>query len=266
MEEAINMTSITNNNKVMTLDDARVELEREGLSCDLVANQRLVGVSSKCRWELTAKMDTVVFVQKVFGILTRQQFLADLKLLPSWIEEHVGGNDCPPFGFAHARLVMLVYYADTVEPAFGKEICQVARPKQWCASTFVVAQDAQGQPYYLDKANRPFWGSLFYPELCYRAQKLTGVVEEQLQPPNSLRWLGAIQILCFCYVAYICYLKPRLLPILVAMTLVQFLVAAMMQWWRIRPSPQIYTSDYGRLVESDDQDGIDSARTNQHRV
>jgi hypothetical protein len=251
------MNEYHNDNKVMTLDDARMELEREGMSCDFVTNQRLVGVSSKCRWVLTAKMDTVVIVQKVPGILTREKFLADLKLLPSWVEQHnVGGNDCPPFGFGHGRLVMILYYADTVEPELGYQIRHVARPREWCATTFVAAQDAQGQSFYLTEADRPYWGRIFYPELLHRAKMLTGANQDHVQPQSLPRWFIIMNILIWCLNIYNFIVLPWLFPFFVAILFLHFLVAAIMQWCR-KSKFKNEAGDYGRLGEND-EDGTDS--------
>jgi hypothetical protein len=40
------------------------EIEREVMSCDFVTDHRLVGVSSKYRWEITAKIDVLVLSRK----------------------------------------------------------------------------------------------------------------------------------------------------------------------------------------------------------
>jgi hypothetical protein len=246
MEETIDELST---NKLMTLDDARVELESDGLSCDFVGDERLVGVSSTCRWEITARMDVVVFIQKVQGVLTHDRFLADLKLLPSWVEQlNVGANDCPPFGYAHSRHVMLVYYADTVEPVFGYEIRHVAWPAQGCVSTstFVAAQDAQGQSFYLVEASRPLRGCIFYPERRYFAQKLTGAKKEHLQPPPSLSWVTIYKSLNLCLIILICILMPWLISIYVVPQLLIFLVALIVQWYQKCKSKN-KSGVYGRL-------------------
>jgi hypothetical protein len=217
------------NKKVMTLVDAREKLEREGLSCDFVMDQLLVGVSSKCRWELTAKVDVMVFVQEVRGVLTRERFLEDLQLLPSWVKQlNVGGGDCPPLGFAHGRFVMLVYYAEAIDPGFGYEIRHVARPREWGASTFVAAQDSQGQSFNLVKP-RPCWGFDFYQEeeLRYYAQKLTGANDEHLQPPLSPRWILVLRILnslSICVIIFLCITQPWHISGLVIYLLVHFLI------------------------------------------
>jgi hypothetical protein len=250
-----------NNNKVMTLDDARVELEKEGLSCDFVTDQRLVGVSSRCLWGTIAKVDFMIFVQKVSGVLTRQRYYADLKLLPSWVEQHnVRGNDCPPFGFAHGRLVMLVYYADAIEQNLEYEIKHVAGPREWCASTFVVAQNAEGQSFYLDESHRPYWGSAFYPLFRYRAQKLTGANEEHLQPPVFPFWIIAVNFLSICLIVFNCIVTPWMVPVLVAIIFLHFSVAVIVRWCRKR-KPNNDASDYGLMGESD-RDGIDGNNSN----
>jgi hypothetical protein len=222
-------------NKRMTLDQARVELEREGLSCDFVTDQRLVGVSTKCHWNLATKMDVVVFVQKVPGDLTRDRYWADRQLLTSWVEEHnVGGNDFPPMGCGHGRLVLLVYYADTVEPGFGYEICHFPGP---LTPFGVAAQDAKGESFYLAEANRPFIRSAFDPELRYLAQKLTGANGENSQPSRSRRWFTiTLHFLVWCLSIPGCISMPRLIPVLVVPQLLFFLVAAIMQWCQKRRS------------------------------
>jgi hypothetical protein len=213
------------NAKVMTLDDARVELERDGMSCEIATDQLLVGVSSRCRWETSSKMDVMVFVQKVPGVLTRERFLADLELLPSWVEEYQAGGNCPPFGAGRAHLKFLVYYADSVESGFGYEIRHAPRPPEWCAATYIAAQDAQGQSFYLAEANRPFWGRAFYPECRYCAQKLTGVPEEKLQPPVFPGWVAVVNGLCIGYLIYAIYSQHWMALFLLGAFMAQCLIA-----------------------------------------
>jgi hypothetical protein len=111
-------------NKLMTLNDAHQELERQGLSCHFINDHLLVGVLSECRWEMTAKMDVVVFVHQLLGPLTLDRLLADLLELPSLVEQRiiVAGTTCPPFGAARARQVMVIYYAETISTEVVHEI------------------------------------------------------------------------------------------------------------------------------------------------
>lgn len=237
----------------MTLDDAHQELERQDMSCDFMTDHPLVGDFSECRWEITGRMDVLVFVQQVPGSLTLDRLLADLKDLPSWVEQrHVGGS-CPPFGAARGRQVMLVYYAETITPEVVYEIVQRTPKKELCSTTFLAAQDAQGQSFYLAEDKTPFWGGGFYPELRYRAGKLTGRPINESQPPGLHCWLKCVNILCVFYLVFLSFSMPQVLLIVAGLILLQFIVAAIYQWFNKRK--QHNTSD--GLLQFEGGGGVD---------
>lgn len=248
------------NNKLMTLDDARVELEREGMSCNFVADQRLVGVSSKWRWELPAKMDLVIYVQNVPGVLTKERFLTDLhKLVPFWLEEdNVDGNDCLPIGFFHVRQIMLVYYAHSVEPVFGNEIRQF----KWLG--LVAAQDAQGESFYLAEPSSTFCHNVSYQERRYYSQKLTGASEEDLQPPHVPRWFIVSNILIWGLIIMGCMLIPWYFPMYFVGLFLQFSIASIIQMYRKRKFKH-NINKYARVGVCD-EDGNDSDNCDVHDV
>jgi hypothetical protein len=199
-----------NNNKRMTLEDAHIELERQGFTCEWLNNQRnddqpinnnnmLAGFSSSCRWTLLAKLDLLVFVKQVPGQLTLDTFLADQKAIPSWVEEFedVGGS-CPPFGFGRGRQVLLLYYAETISQEVVYEITLVPPVRMWCAKTLVAAQDAEGRSYSLDDRKTPFWGRAFYPELRYRVKALTGG-QVDARPPGLPIYIHLVNIFLMVY-------------------------------------------------------------------
>lgn len=226
---------LSGNNKLMTLNDARQELERQGMSCEFMTDHMLVGVLSECRWELTGKMDVLVFVQRVPGPLTLDRLMADLQLVPSWVAQRqfVGGR-CPPFGFAHARQVMLVYYAETIDREAMYEIVQRTPAREWCTATFLAAQDAQGESYYLADDKTPYWGSAFYPELRYRAGKLTGRPIDELQPPGLRCWLKFANIFAIIYLIIMSFFMPRFLLVVVGILILHCLIAVFVQWFKNR--------------------------------
>jgi hypothetical protein len=266
MEETVNMNNT--NNKVMTLDGARLVLEQEGMACDYVTNQCLVGKLSKCHWELFYKVDTIVLVQKVPGVLTCERYLSDLHRLPELIEEHhVGVNDCPPFGFHHGRHVMLVYYADTVESVLGNEITNFPSRIQYCCPsyTFVAAQDALGQSFHLPELKSSTRGYRLSSVCHYRAQKLTGVSEEHLRPPPFLSWFTIMNIMVWL-VNIINFIHFPWLSLFCIPFLLHFLVAAIMQCRRKRNS-RMNAGSYGHLpVSVSDDDGSDEETCHIHMV
>lgn len=223
-----------NNSKLMTLDDARQELERQGMSCDFMTDHLLVGVMSECRLEITGKMDVLVFVQQVPGALTLDRLLADLQVLPSWVDQHHDGGSCPPFGAARARQVMLVYYAETIAPEVTYEIVLRTPKREWCSTTFLAAQDEQGKSYYLDEDQTPFWGRAFYPELRYRAKTLTGCPTEKSRPPGLACWLKFVNVFSIFYIIFLSFSTPQVLLIVTGLVLLQFLIAAIIQWFKKR--------------------------------
>jgi hypothetical protein len=105
-----------------------------------------------------------------------------------------------PLDFINCRLVMRVYYADTVEQVFRDH---VASPTQCFSSICLAAQDAQGQSFYLVD-DSSFYGLAKYQEHRYHAQKLTGASNGYLQPPSSPYLILAVHI--FCLTRRVCYL------------------------------------------------------------
>ncbi|KAG7351400.1 hypothetical protein IV203_010760 [Nitzschia inconspicua] len=243
--------------KRMSLEDAHVELERQGLSCILINERLLVGVSSACRWDVRAKMEVLIFVQHIPGILTLEKVLQDLKALPSWVDQHHVGGKCPPFGFGRARLKMLVYYADSVSLEAAHEISQTARPREWCASTFLAAQDAEGKHYILDPASAPFWGRAFYPELRYRAERLTGGSVGVLQLPGFPCWIKVVGVLSNLYIFVIAFQMPWILLVFFGALLLHFLIATACQLWHDRKhkkknDTEDYTMGHGPYTDYGD--------------
>jgi hypothetical protein len=231
-----------NDNKRMTLDDARIELERQGLLCDWINDHMLAGVSSNCYWDLMAKLDHMVFVQQVPGHLTLDRLFADLKLVPFWVEQQEQqrklSGTCPPFGFSRGRQVILVYYADTVAQEVVYEITQRPREREWCAGKFLAAQDATGRSYTLSEARTPFWGSAFFPDLRYRAKKLTGCPVEETKPPGLPCWIRCVNIFSLMYLVYISFITPWIVLFVVGIMLLHFLIAAIVQWCKNRKQKQ----------------------------
>ncbi|KAG7359843.1 hypothetical protein IV203_034941 [Nitzschia inconspicua] len=220
--------------KRTSLEAAQVELERQGLSCNLVSERLLVGVSSVCRWDVEAKMEVIAFVQRVPGMLTHEKILQDLKSLPSWVEQHKVGDKCPPFGFGRCRLKLLVYYADYVAQEAAYEITRTARPREWCGSTFLAAQDAEGKSYILDRGSAPVWGRAFYPELRYRAERLTGGSINALQPPGFPWWIKIFGLVTYLYIFFMAFQIPWILLVFFGTLLLHFLIAALCQSWHDR--------------------------------
>lgn len=241
----------THENQRMTLEDARNELDQQGLSCDLINEDLLVGISSKCHWELSAKLDLLVFVQRVPGLLTLDWLIADLQSLPSWIDQNEVGGKWPPFGFGRGRSVMLVYYAEAIAQEVVFEITRRAREREWCSVKFLAAQDAAGRSYYLSEAETPYWGRAFFPQLRYRAKKLTGCPVEDTEPPGIPLWIRIVTILSPLYIVYMCIVTPWLVLLLLGLLLLQFSIAAIVQYRKQKQPPvereNLLEDDIGEL-------------------
>jgi hypothetical protein len=249
-------SSLTNN-KRMTLRDAQEELERQGLSCDYETDRLLVGVLSECRWTLCGKMDVMVFVHQADeGVLTTERLVADRAALSDLIDDrYVGG--CPPFGAARAIQAIVVYYADTIDPA---ALAMIRHPptSEWCRATFLAAQDGAGNSYFLENET-PFWGSAFYPELRYRAGRLTGRPLDG-PVPGLPRWVVLINILALLYLLVkMLFTSPSTVrdSMLNAMAFMFaiFLLAALVQWYRHNNRKKSKNVRQARLLQQEQKGG-----------
>jgi hypothetical protein len=260
-----NNNSITNQSyKRMTLKDAQEELERQGfISCDNESTNTklLVGVLSECRWSLTAKIDVMVFVHQVDGVLTAARLAADRLALPDLINDHFVGG-CPPFGFARAVQVMVIYYAETIDPVATTMIRQWPRA-EFCRTTFLAAQDGAGKSYYLEYVT-PFWGKAYYPEMQYRAGRLTGRPLDGPVPGVS-RWIMFANAFIFLYLVFLVLFmwssSHTMIYVIIAFEAAFFLVAAIVQWYkhlstrRCQPGQQTnHGQQQARLVQQQEED------------
>ena len=267
METTATTTTTTTimNNKRMTLSDARTELERRGFSVIVedeskhkqtssanpiginpaaAAGLLLVGVQSRWRWDLLAKVDVMVFVHQVNDgdYLTLDRLEADLEEVPSRVQDHFA-EEFPPHGFSRGIMILVVYLTDqhNIDPAVVTRL--VAKPKEeWCTTTFLAAQDGQGRSYFME-GDTPLWGNdlipgkVLFPELRYWAGLVTGRPTSSDHPPSTphLKYLNAF-LMIFLLIA--CFTMPKLIvPLLFAMFAVFFTVmgvATTIQWYRVR--------------------------------
>jgi cbb3-type cytochrome oxidase subunit 3 len=241
------------NNKRMTLRDAKVELERQGLSCDYETDRLLVGVLSECRWSVQGKMDVMVFVHQVDeGVLTTERLVADRAALSDLIDDrYVGG--CPPFGAARAIQAIVVYYADTIDPA---ALAMIRHPptSEWCRTTFLAAQDGAGSSYFIENKT-PYWGSAFYPELRYRAGRLTGRPLDG-PVPGLPRWVLVSNSLAFLYLLVMLFTSTRDSALnILAVWFAIFLLAAIVQWYRHNNRKKSNNGRHARLLQQERNGG-----------
>lgn len=169
--------------KKMTLSEARAELEGRGFSCVDETPNLLVGVRSECRWGMMAKMDVMVFVNRVEGLLTVDRIESDLRRLPDLVQNHYVGG-CPPFGANRAIMVLQIYLTDQqIESvALGKILSEPSN--NWCSLNFLAAQDGEGKSHFYESST-PCWGRAHYPELRYWAGLLTGRDVPALPPTKK---------------------------------------------------------------------------------
>jgi len=247
------------NNKRMTLSDARTELERRGFSVIVEDESKhkqtssanpigtnpaasagllLVGVQSRWRWDLLAKVDVMVFVHQVNDkdYLTLDRLEADLEEVPSRVQDHFV-EGFPPQGFSRGTMILAVYLTNqhNIDPAVVTRL--VATPKkEWCTMTFLAAQDGQGRSYFME-GDTPMWGKVLFPELRYWAGLVTGRPTSSDHPPSTpyLKYLNAffmIFLLIACFA-----MPPKLIVPVLAVTAVFFTVmgvATTIQWYRVR--------------------------------
>ena len=244
METTATTTTTTTmmNNKRMTLSDARTELERRGFSVIVedeskhkqtssaspnpaaAAGLLLVGVQSRWRWDLLAKVDVMVFVHQVNDgdYLTLDRLEADLEEVPSRVQDHFV-EGFPPHGFSRGTMILAVYLTDqhNIDPAVVTRL--VATPKkEWCTMTFLAAQDGQGRSYFME-GDTPMWGKALFPELRYWAGLVTGRPASSDHPPSSplLKYLNAFFMI---YLLILCFTMPKLIVPLLASFAVLFTV------------------------------------------
>ncbi|KAL3902371.1 MAG: hypothetical protein SGILL_010849 [Bacillariaceae sp.] len=219
----------------MTLDGARIELEKQGLSCEMIHEYRLAGVSTTLYRELCASIHLLIFVQQVPGLLTLERISADLKLLPLWVERRLAGSKACGIGI-DGRQVMLVYYAETVAPDAVEEITQKACENDRTMVKFVAGQDAAGQPFFLPKAKTPWLNWAFYPDFRYRAKKLTGCPVQETEPPGYPCWIRVYNaiawILLIPFIVYTCIADPFMIFANLGIFAYVCLVVAGGAWWR----------------------------------
>ena len=252
-------TTTIMNNKRMTLSDARTELERRGFSVIVedeskhkqtssanpiginpaaAAGLLLVGVQSRWRWDLLAKVDVMVFVHQVNDgdYLTLDRLEADLEEVPSRVQDHFV-EEFPPHGFSRGAMILVVYLTDqhNIDPAVVTRL--VATPKEeWCTTTFLAAQDGQGRSYFME-GDTPLWGKVLFAELRYWAGLVTGRPTSSDHPPSTpfLKYLIAYLVI-FLLIA--CFTMPKIIvPMLIVLFAVFFTVmgvAATIQWYRVR--------------------------------
>jgi len=257
METTATTTTTIMNNKRMTLSDARTELERRGFSVIVEDKSKykqtssanpnpaaaasagllLVGVQSRWRWDLLAKVDVMVFINQVNDgdYLTLDRLEVDLEELPSRVQDHFV-EGFPPHGFSRGTMILVVYLTDqhNINPAVVTRL--VAAPKkEWCTTTFLAAQDGQGRSYFME-GDTPMWGKFLFPELRYWAGLVTGRPASSDHPPSTplLKCLNAFSMI-FLLIA--CFTMPKLIVPLFASFAVLFTVmgvAATIQWYRVR--------------------------------
>lgn len=246
-------TTMPTTNKRMTLSDARTELERRGFSviveesnkqtssvnsnpssssAAVAAVELLVGVQSRWRWDLMARVDVMVFVHQVNDgdALTLERLEADLEELPSRVQDHfVGGF--PPHGFSRATMILAVYLTDQhiIDPAVLTRL--TAHPKkEWCTTTFLAAQDGQGRSYFME-GDTPMWGKALFPELRYWAGLMTGRPTPSDHPP-SMPFIKYINTFSMTYCLILCFTMPKVMVPVFALLGIVMGAAATIQWYR----------------------------------
>ena len=188
----------------MTLAQAHSALEQRGFVVHKDDASSLSAVRSDCLWEFMARFEIMTFVHALGPgqNLTLARMQHDLTQLSQRIERLYPGG-CPPFGFGRGRQVIIVYLLEKngggeIEPNALDRI--YATPdRQWCAHTFLAAQDADGASYLMEERDTPLWGRALYPTSRYYAGLLTGraVADEQPRPSSYYKWLNLF-ILVFC--------------------------------------------------------------------
>lgn len=199
-------------------------------------NRSLCALHSKCRWTIQARFDVMVFVQALpqNDDLTQARIAQDLDQLPHRIDQLYPGG-CPPFGFARGRLVILVYLLDAGMVEHGALQRIMAPPaKQWCATTFLAAQDGNGESYFYDeKDGTPFWGRALFPEMRYWAGLLTGRSVPK-DPPSLPTWIVWLNVLLIPFILFQFYLEPMFLVHFLIIMAIGFLVAWICDCWARR--------------------------------
>ena len=221
-----------NNNNKMNLAQAHTELDSMGFVVyDDNNNDMLVGVQSKCFWDFSVKLDTLVFVYDNVAVLDMARINADLVKLPDVVQQYYVGGYCPPFGFSRAILTIVVYYAETVTVEAATYIRTRPSSSQWCQVRFCAAQDGHGTSYMLSESSTPFWGRAFYPMLRYMASRLTGM--QGMETPGRNWYLLFLNVFCLTYLAFNFILYPTDYVIAPALALaflgIMFLWAAVRQ-------------------------------------
>lgn len=175
----------TENTRIMNMLDAKAELESMGYRTMFEQNG-LVASMSKFRWEVTALVDTLVFVEDV-QTLDCDDIKTRLEALPKLVHHHTEARWWPPIGFFRTTDTLLVFYSQS--PISPDTASYIAQWKRWsiCDVTLIAAQDSSGVSYRLSKQSIPTFNYMQYPKLLYLSAILTGFHEGKC--PSQSKWV-----------------------------------------------------------------------------
>ena len=244
----------------MRLEDAKDLLEHRGFDVVEETPSIVVGYKSECRCYLHSKFDTMILVHRVpvHQTLNLDRIHGDLQQIPTKIQEHYVGG-CPPFGFARARLIIVVYLVEgSIDPAAVYRLTKVAPESQFCQAVFLAAQDGEGNPYFLNEGRTPFWGRALYPELRYWAALFTGGQVGKFPSYTKLAFVNVLALIVVTLQIVFNQFGQLSLLFLVAFIGIHFLLSLFMQWYRQRRSNKESTPPHLSALSNEMDDNDDS--------